>query len=140
MNLVHVHLWLNHLPILGTFIALALFALSLFLGQDDIQQASLALFACIALLAIPAYMSGNAAQEIIKNAADRSMDLIQAHQGSALVAFLFIELTGAVSLYGLWQFSRTPKSPSTTAKPARMNLLIVLVLAIVTSGVMAVAG
>ena len=139
MNLVHVHLWLNHLPILGTMIALAIFALSLVVDHDEMKQAGLALFAFIALFAIPAYMSGNAAGEVIKNNADASMELIQAHQGSALVAFIFIELTGAVSLFGLFRFSRTQKNPW-MERPGKVTLFVVLALAIATSGLMAVAG
>jgi len=139
MNLVHVHLWLNHLPILGTLIALALFVIALAFDRDDLKQAGLALFVLIALLSIPAYMSGNAAQNEIKDDPAYSMELIQAHQGSALVAFLFIELTGAVSLIGLWRFSRSEKNPW-MERPAKWNLLAVLVLAVATSGVMAVAG
>ena len=139
MNLVHVHLWLNHLPILGTLIALALFVIALAFDRDDLKQAGLALFVLIALLSIPAYMSGNAAQNEIKDDPGYSMELIQAHQGSALVAFLFIELTGAVSLIGLWRFSRSEKNPF-MERPAKWNLLAVLVLAVATSGVMAVAG
>ena len=139
MNLVHVHLWLNHLPILGTLITLALFVLSLAFDRDDLKQASLALFVMIALFSIPAYMSGNAAQNEIKDNPDFSMELIQAHQGSALMAFIFIELTGAVSLIGLWRFSRSEKNPW-MERPSKLNLIAVLVLSVVTSGLMAVAG
>jgi uncharacterized membrane protein len=139
MNLIHVHLWLNHLPILGTLIALAVFVVSLAFDRDDLKQASLALFVMIALFSIPAYMSGNAAQNVLKDNPNYSMDAIQAHQGSALIAFLFIELTGAVSLLGLWRFSRTEKNPW-MERPAKWHLLAVLLLSIVTSGLMAVAG
>ena len=139
MNLVHVHLLLNHLPILGTMIALALFVIALAVDNDEMKQAGLALFTMIALFAIPAYMSGNAAQVIIKDNPDVSMDAIQAHQGSALIAFLFIELTGAVSLFGLWRFSRTEKNPW-MERPAKFNLFVVLALAVATCGLMAVAG
>jgi hypothetical protein len=127
------------LPILGTLIALALFVLSLAVDHDDMKQASLALFTVIALFAIPAYMSGNAAQVVLKDNPNVPMDLIQAHQGSALVAFLFMELTGAVSLFGLWRFSRTEKNPW-MERPAKSTLFIVLVLAVITSGLMTVAG
>jgi hypothetical protein len=139
MNLAHVHLLLNHLPILGTLIALAIFLVSLVADQNDLKQVSLALFSLIALLAIPTYMSGSGAQETIKDSPDVSMAAIELHQGSALIAFVFMEITGAVSLMGLWRFSRTVKNPWNSG-PARLNLLAVLVLAITTSGLMAVAG
>ncbi|HLH30917.1 MAG TPA: hypothetical protein VKY31_06910 [Terriglobia bacterium] len=139
MNLVHVHLWLNHLPILGTLIALALFLVALIWDHDDFKQVSLALFVMIALFTIPAYMSGNAAQNIVKDDPAYSMEAIQAHQGSALMAFIFIELTGAASLLGLWRFSRAEKNPW-MERPAKWHLAVVLVLSLATSGLMAIAG
>ena len=63
MNLPHVHLLLNHFPIIGTIIALALFLFALIGKSDDLKRASLVIFAGIALLSIPTYMSGNGAEE-----------------------------------------------------------------------------
>lgn len=140
MNLVHVHLWLNHLPILGTLITLGLFLISLAFDRDDLKQAALALFVTIALFSIPAYMSGNAAQKQLQDEnPDISMDAVQVHQGSALIAFIFIELTGGVSLLGLWRFSRSEKNPW-MERPAKWHLAVVLVLAVATAGLMAIAG
>jgi hypothetical protein len=120
-------------------ITFAMFVLSLAVNNDEMKQASLALFTMIALFAIPTYMSGSAAQVIVKDSPNVSMDAIQAHQGSALIAFVFMELTGAVSLFGLWRFSRTEKNPW-MERPAKLNLFVVLVLAVATCGLMAVAG
>src|SRR5262245_4612810 len=106
MYLAHLHLLLNHWPIIGSFIALGLFLVSLAANNDDLKQASLALFALIALVAIPTYMSGSAAQEVLKKDAGLSETLIKSHQGAAVLAFLFMEITGGVALLGLWQFSR----------------------------------
>ena len=52
MNLAHVHLLLNHLPILGTLITLGLFLVSLVSNRDDLKQVSLALFSLLALLTL----------------------------------------------------------------------------------------
>jgi hypothetical protein len=139
MNLANLHLLLNHWPIIGTMITFALFLVSLVGGRDDFKQVSLAMFSLIALLSIPAYMSGYAAQESLKDSPDISMNLIQTHQGAALLAFAFMEATGAVSLVGLWRFSRTVKNPFVSG-PARLNLLAVFVLASLTVGLMAVTG
>src|SRR5262245_55116971 len=98
MNLINVHLLLNHLPILGTLIALALFLVALVGNRDDLKQVSLALFALMALFAIPTYISGAGARDMIQNSAklspDISMESLELHQGSALLAFIFMELTG----------------------------------------------
>src|SRR5256885_12719878 len=111
MNLAYVHLLLNHLPIIGTLITLGLFIVSLVAKREELRQISLAMFALIALLTIPTYMSGSAAQDAIKDHPGVSMALIEAHQGAALLAFLLMEITGVVSLVALWHFSRTGKNP-----------------------------
>ena len=139
MNPVHIHLLLNHSPIIGTIIALGIFVVSLIGNRDELKQASLALFTLIALVAIPAFMSGYAAQNAMKDNPDVSMALIQAHQGAALLAFISMEITGVVSLLGLWRFSRTAKNPWMT-RPARASLIAVLFLAAATVGLMAVTG
>src|SRR5262249_16398876 len=118
MNLAHVHLLLNHLPILGTLITFGLFLVSLVGNQDDLKQVSLALFSLIALLAIPTYVSGSGAQGALKDSPDVSMTAIEIHQGAALLAFISMEITGAVALAGLWRFSRTSKNPW-VSRPAR---------------------
>src|SRR6267378_4145196 len=127
MNPVHIHLLLNHSPIIGTIIALGIFVVSLIGNRDELKQASLALFTLIALVAIPAFMSGYAAQNAMKDNPDVSMAMIQTHQGAALLAFISMEITGIVSLLGLWRFSRTVKNPWMT-RPARATLVAVLVV------------
>ncbi len=46
---------------------------------------------------------------------DLSKSMVEAHEGAALLAFSFLELTGIFSLFGLWQFSRHAKEQSHTA-------------------------
>jgi hypothetical protein len=84
-------------------------------------------------------MSGSGAAQTLKESPDINMAMIETHQGAALLAFIFMEITGAVSAIVLWRFSRTDKNPW-LASPARLNLFAVLVLAILTSGLMAIAG
>lgn len=138
MYLAHLHLLLNHWPIIGSFIALGLFFVSLVANSDDLKQASLALFAFIALLAIPTYMSGSLAQDVIQNSPGLSEALIQTHQGAALLALVSMELTGFVALVGLWQFSRT--SRPLPGPVARWNSSAVLLFSIVTVGLMTITG
>ena len=137
MNLPHIHLLLNHWPIIGAFIALGLFVIALATRNGDIRQVSLILFAVIALMAIPVYLSGNAAADALKKTPELSKSTIEAHEGAALLAFSFLELTGIFSLFGLWQYSRHAKEQSHTAAWSSMAVLI---FAIATAGLMAVAG
>src|SRR5439155_24741426 len=87
---------------------------------------------------ITTYMSGNVAQEVLKGSAGLSEALIETHQGAALLALVFMEITGGFALIGLWQFSRMSRPPHSPV--ARWNSLAVLLLSIVTVGLMASTG
>jgi hypothetical protein len=125
MNLAHVHILLNHFPTVGFGVGLCLLFVALFGKSDDLKRASLVVFVVIALLAIPTYLSGNAAQQVIVGGEDVSEALIKTHQDAALPAFLFMEITGALAWLALWQFRQI-------SRPARWNLSAVLLLSIVT--------
>ena len=133
MNLIHLHLLLNHVPTVGTVIALGLFLVSLVGKSDDLKRASLAVFFGIALLSLPTYMTGNAAQAAIKGRQGVSEDLVETHRDAALPALVLMEITGLVAWLGLWQFRRI-------SRPTRWNLSAVLLLSVVTLGLMARAA
>ena len=129
MNLAHLHLLLNHFPTIGTALALGLFVVSLVAKKDDLKRASLGVFFVIALLALPAYLSGKAAEEVLEGSPGVSTTLIETHEDAALLAFVFMEITGLFAWLGLWQFHRI-------SRPAGWNLSVVLLLSIVTVGLM----
>jgi len=138
MNLAHIHLLLNHWPIIGAFVGLLLFLVAFFTNSDDLKQTSLAFFTLIALLAIPTYISGDVANEVLKESTPLPRELINTHRGAALLSLIFIEITGAVALIGLWRFSRM--SRPAPGPVARSNFALVLLLSIVTAGLMTVTG
>src|SRR5580658_2446384 len=129
MDLTHIHLLLNHFPSIGYIIGGGLFVLSLITKSDDLKRASLVVLLGIALIAIPAYMSGNGAADHIKSLPGVSKSLIETHEGAALVAMGFMLLTGAFAWLGLWQFRRLARVP-------RWNLAVIGVLTLVSLGLM----
>lgn len=132
-DLIHMHLLLNHWPIIGTFIAFGLFVCALIGKSDVLKRTSLVFFAVIALLTIPTYTTGNGAQVGIKNIQEVTAASIEQHQGAAIIALIFMELTGAVAWFGLWQYRRN-------ARPASWVLPCVFVLGVVTLVVMTITG
>lgn len=119
MNYAHLHLLLNHIPIIGMIIGFGLFLVSFVGKNQDLRRAAYIVFVGVALLSIPAFLTGFAAQDMIKgpNVSDA---LIRRHEGSALLSIWFIELTGALALVGLWQ-------AQTTSQPPRRNVIAVLI-------------
>src|SRR6266849_306970 len=94
MNFVHIHLLLNHLPVIGSIIGLGLFLISLFGKNDDLRRASLIVFAAMALIAIPAFVSGKGAQLMLQGKPGISDEFVQRHEGAAMLALWFLEATG----------------------------------------------
>jgi uncharacterized membrane protein len=133
MNLVHLHLLLNHFPIIGTICGLGLFLASLFGKNDDLKRAALIVFSAMALLSLPTFFSGIGAQGAIRGLPGVSNALIERHEGAAILALLFMEITGALSLIGLWQSHRS-------LKPARWTVLAVLLFSLITVGLMSRVG
>lgn len=133
MDLAHIHLLLNHLPTIGSIIGGGLFLLALVTKSDDLKRASLVVLLGIALIAIPTYLSGNGAEDAIKAMPGVSKEVIEAHEGAALVALAFLEMTGAFAWLGLWQFRRLARVPN-------WNLAVILVLTVASFGLMARAS
>jgi uncharacterized membrane protein len=135
MNLAHLHLVLNHFPIIGTAIGLGLFVSSFVGKNDDLERASLIVIAAAALLALPTFFSGVGAQGVIKRDPAVSAALIERHEGAAILALFFVEITGALALLGLWQRDRV----STGSRWSR-NLMAIPLFWVVTAGLMLRVG
>jgi hypothetical protein len=129
MDLAHLHLLLNHFPSIGTLIGGGLYIVSLITKSDDLKRASLVVLLGIALLAIPTYISGNGAQDAIKNLPGISKSLMETHEGAAFLALGFMEFTGAFAWLALWQYRRLKRVPS-------WNLGVILILTLATFGLM----
>lgn len=132
-NSAHVHLLLNHVPTVGFAIGIALFLGSLVHKNGHLERTSLGVFFAVAVVAIATYVSGNAAESLIKDRPGVSQAAIRAHEDAALLAFAFMEITGFFSWLALWQWRRLSRLPG-------WSLATVLLLSIVTFGLMARAA
>jgi hypothetical protein len=130
MNAPHLHLILNHVPTIGIAIALGLLLLSLLRRQEALRRVSLEVFYVLALLTLPAYLSGVATGLQLENLPDVSVEAIHKHHDGAVVGFGLMLMTGLASWLGLWQWRRT-------SRPSGLNTGIVLVLALLTLTTMA---
>jgi uncharacterized membrane protein len=135
MNFAHLHLLLNHFPIIGTIVGLGLFLISLRGKNGDSRRASLIIFAAMALVAILTFFTGVGAQGGIRKIPGVSEDLIERHQGAAMLALLFMEITGALSVVALWK-----SQEGSRARNWNWSLSAVLLFSIVTVGLMARVG
>jgi len=106
MNLAHVHLLLNHVPTIGFGFGIGLLVASLVRDSADLRRASYVVFFVVALVAIPTYLSGNAADFVLRTQPELLEDVVTAHQNAAMLALIPMEIVGLVSWLALWQSRR----------------------------------
>ncbi|MGA7393380.1 MAG: hypothetical protein WCA06_13520 [Terrimicrobiaceae bacterium] len=112
MDPAHLHLMLNHIPVLGTAFGMALIAWALFRKSEELKRVSLGVFVIIALLAVPAYLTGEPAEEVVEHLPGVSEPSIEEHEEAATFAFAGVLVLGAAALGGLifhWRRKPVPK-------------------------------
>jgi hypothetical protein len=129
INLPHLHLLMNHVPTVGTVVALGLFILGMARRSEHLRHAALEVFYLIALATLPVYLTGVAAQLQLQGRPDVSAAAMAAHHDAALLAFILIMMAGFVAWLALWQFRRHGRSAGWTT--GAILLLAVLSLAMV---------
>jgi uncharacterized membrane protein len=137
INLAHVHLLLNHLPTIGFGLGLCIYVAAYFTNDESLKKAGLILFFLVAVMAIPTFMSGSAAERVVcpehKCADGATESIIRAHEDSALIALAFMEITGFFAWLALWQLRRSPRL-------APWNGTLVLLVSIISFALMALAA
>jgi uncharacterized membrane protein len=135
MNLAHLHLLLNHFPIIGTIVALGLFIASFIGKNDDLKRSALIIFAAIALITLPAFFSGVGAQRMVRKEPGIAVAVIDRHEGAAILAMFLMLITGALALVELWKRRRIR-----TEKIWSGTVFAILVFSLLTTAVMARVG
>jgi uncharacterized membrane protein len=130
MNFAHVHLLLNHIPVLGTFFGLLLLIFAVLRKSEEVKKASLWTFVVVALLAIPTYLTGDPAERIVKDLPGVSKPMIEVHDDAATASLTALSILGVASLAGLYFMRQSRSSPPWFA-------LALLGLSMITAGMMA---
>jgi hypothetical protein len=104
MNGAHLHLLINHIPVLGTFFGLALLAFGAWKRSDELRKVALGTFVIAALAAVVTYLTGEPAEDIVKGLPGVSRPLIGRHEDAAGIALGGAIALGVVALGGLIWF------------------------------------
>src|SRR4051812_21603773 len=94
INPTHLHLLLNHFPTVAFAIGVGLLLFAVVGKSEEIKEASLVILFLLAVIAIPTYISGNAAAAAIANTEGVSQAKVNQHETAALIGFIFMEITG----------------------------------------------
>lgn len=111
MNPAHVHLLFNHFPVVTSFLGLLLLLFARLRNSDELNQATLGVFVLGAVLAAPAYFSGEPAEYRVEGLAGVSEPRIEDHEEAAKAAAVAVGVLGALSAAGLIQSFRRWRPP-----------------------------
>lgn len=133
----HVHMILNHAPTAGFVFALAFYVVALAINNDLLKQGSLILFVICAILGVPTYVTGTAAMWALTQPANPEISkaVINAHRDMALWTLVGLALTGGTAWLALWR-----RRYSGGFSGVGASLLLVLMFAVATLGIMAETG
>lgn len=101
MSAVHLHLVLNHVPVLGVVFAFGLLLFAFVKPNRGFERLSLTLFVLIALAAIPVYLTGEPSEDAVEHLPGVSEAIIEQHEESATVALASMEALGLLGIVGL---------------------------------------
>jgi hypothetical protein len=104
MNAAHLHLILNHIPVLGSAFGLGLLLFAFWRKSEELKKAALVVFVIIAALSIPAYLTGEPAEGGVKGLPGVSAPIIEKHEDAAGVALTGTLILGVGALVSLLWF------------------------------------
>jgi uncharacterized membrane protein len=126
MNVVQIHLMMNHVPVVAPMIAAVLLAAGFLARSQHVMRAGLAALVVGALAAIPVFFTGEPVEDVAKKLPGVTESRIETHEDSAKASVVFLGVMGIGGLAALWGFRRR-------AVPAAVGSVL-LVLSLVAAG------
>lgn len=120
MNPAHLHLLLNHFPIILLIVGFVILLIGLIIKNKTLKITALVIFICGSLITIPTYLSGENAEDVVEKLPEVKKEYIENHEKQGKIfAILFYSL-GIISLVGIWGGAKDKKFTSW------FNILILL--------------
>lgn len=130
---VHIHLLLNHFPIVGSIFGLLLLIYAWYKNSEDLKEASYWSFLIVAIITIFVFIAGEHAEEVVETFPNVTPSLIEHHEEAAKQALIALELLGVTSLVGIILFRGDKITPN-------WFLLTTLGLALIATTVVSLTG
>lgn len=132
MTGTHLHLLVNHAPILGALFAVMLLAVSFAYQRDVLRRVALVALVGVALAGAAAKYSGEPAEDGVERMPGVTREAIHEHEEAADVAFIAAAVVGVLALGVLVRWRRAPM-------PAGVGA-VMLVATLGVAGTMAYTG
>ncbi len=102
MNDAHLHLLFNHFPIVGTFISLAVLGIGFIINNSTVKKIAYGILIFCAIMTLPAFFTGEGAEEIVEEFPGVSHDVIHEHEEMAELSLWIGIITGIVAAFALY--------------------------------------
>ena len=102
MNDAHLHLAVNHLPIIIPIAAVVVLVAGFILKSEVVKRVSYFLFLVAAICTMPAFATGEGAEEVAEGLPGVTEHLIHEHEEKAEGFAILNYLLGLISLVGIW--------------------------------------
>jgi len=97
LDAAHLHLMLNHVPVIGAPLLLLLLSIGLLRGSRELVTVSLVLVVGLALTTGLVYLSGEPAEELVEHAPWFRDALAEEHEEHATVSLVAVLATGVLA-------------------------------------------
>lgn len=111
MTATHVHLFLNHVPILATLFGLGLLLYAALRRSDEVARVALGFFVVAALVAVPVYLTGGRAEETVEELPGVTEAVIEPHEEAGEIALWSSAALGVLALGTLVATRRRERLP-----------------------------
>ena len=98
MNWAHIHLAVNHVPVILVPVAVALLAFAVVRKSADVSTVSLGLFVIAAVFGGGVFLTGEPAEEVVEDLPGISESAIETHEEAAEAAALTTGLAGLLAV------------------------------------------
>lgn len=126
MNDAHLHMVVNHFPIIGTILGAGILIAGIFLKNNTIKNVAYVLFVVAAVFAAVSMATGEGAEEMVEDMPTVGHDIIHEHEEIAEKLALSLYVLGVVSLFGLYANIKKLSQ----AKIAAVLTLVISIIAI----------
>lgn len=102
MNQAHFHLIVNHFPIIIPILGILILAGGFIVRSEIVKRTAFCVFIFGALCTVPAFVTGEGAEEVVEHLQGVNKQVIHAHEEAAKVFAILAYLLGGLSLLALW--------------------------------------
>jgi uncharacterized membrane protein len=102
MNDAHLHMVVNHFPIIGTILGLGILITGMILKNNSVKSTAYCLFIVAAVFAAFSMGTGEGAEELVEDMPSVGKQIIHEHEEMAEKLAIILYVLGVISLGGLF--------------------------------------